>query len=75
MGESTDAASMFYLDLFRCLHERHVRYLLAGGLAMNLHGVARMTMDIDLVIALDEASMRSSCADIAHLLRIKGHPS
>jgi hypothetical protein len=48
---------MFYLDLFRCLHERHVRYLLAGGLAMNLHGVPRMTMDIDLVIALDEGNV------------------
>ena len=27
---------MFYLDLFRCLHKHKVRYLLAGGLAMNL---------------------------------------
>lgn len=48
---------MFYLDLFRCLHERGVRYLLAGGLAMNLHGVPRMTMDIDLVLALDDANV------------------
>ena len=48
---------MFYLDLFRCLHTRDVRYLLAGGLAMNLHGVPRMTMDIDLVIALDDANV------------------
>src|SRR6185503_10718970 len=44
---------MFYLELFRCLHERNVPYLLAGGVAMNLHGVPRMTMDVDLVIALD----------------------
>jgi hypothetical protein len=36
---------MFYLDLFRCLQDRNVRYLLAGRLAMNLHGVPRMTMD------------------------------
>lgn len=48
---------MFYLDLFRCLHTRDVRYLLAGGLAMNLHGVPRMTMDVDLVIALDDANI------------------
>lgn len=48
---------MFYLELFRCLHAHDVRYLLAGGLAMNLHGVPRMTMDIDLVLALDDANV------------------
>ena len=48
---------MFYLDLFRCLYQRDVGYLLAGGLAMNLHGVPWMTMDIDLVIALGERNI------------------
>ena len=48
---------MFYLDLFRSLHEHNVRYLLVGGLAMNLHGVPRMTMDVDLVLALDDANL------------------
>jgi hypothetical protein len=48
---------MFYLDLFRCLHAHNVRYLLAGGLAMNLHGVPRMTMDVDLVLALDDENI------------------
>jgi hypothetical protein len=53
---------VFYLDLFKCLHAREVRYLVAGGLAMNLHGVPRMTMDIDLVLALDEANVDSFLA-------------
>lgn len=44
---------MFYLDIFKALEDHKVRYLLVGGLAMNLHGVPRMTMDVDLVIALD----------------------
>lgn len=48
---------MFYVDLFRCLHTHEVRYLLAGGLAMNLHGVPRMTMDVDLVLALDDSNI------------------
>lgn len=48
---------MFYLDLFRCLQEHQVRYLLVGGLAMNLHGVPRMTMDVDIVLALDDANL------------------
>ncbi len=49
---------MFYLDLFTALEEHKVRYVLVGGLAMNLHGVPRMTMDIDLVIALDEKNLK-----------------
>ena len=44
---------MFYLDLFRALEQHQVRYLLVGGLAMNLHGVPRTTMDVDIVLALD----------------------
>ena len=50
---------MFCLELFRCLHVHNVRYLLAGGLAMNLHGVPRMTMDVDLVLALDDANIEA----------------
>ena len=44
---------MTYLDLFTSLNKHNINYLLIGGLAMNLHGVPRMTMDVDLVIALD----------------------
>lgn len=48
---------MRYLDLFRALNSHHVRYVLVGGLAMNLHGVPRMTMDIDLLLAMDDANL------------------
>lgn len=48
---------MFYLDLFRALAQHQVRYMLVGGLAMNLHGVPRMTMDVDLVLAMDEENL------------------
>jgi hypothetical protein len=48
---------MLYLDLFRALHDHQVRYLLVGGLAMNLHGVPRMTMDVDLVLVMDEGNL------------------
>lgn len=48
---------MFYLDLFRGLGDCEVRYLVVGGLAMNLHGVPRMTMDVDIVLAMDAANL------------------
>lgn len=44
---------MFYLDLFETLSRHNVRYVVVGGLALNLHGVERATMDVDLVVALD----------------------
>lgn len=48
---------MFYLNLLSSLARHEVRYLLVGGLAMNLHGVPRMTMDVDILLALDEANL------------------
>lgn len=49
---------MFYLDLFRALQEEQVAYVVVGGLAINLHGVERATMDVDLVLAMDDANLR-----------------
>jgi hypothetical protein len=49
---------MFYLDLFRTLQEERVDYIVVGGLAINLHGVERATMDVDLVLAMDDANLR-----------------
>lgn len=48
---------MFYLDLFRELEAKKIRYLLVGGLAMNMHGVPRVTMDVDIILAMDEANL------------------
>ena len=61
---------MFYLDLFRQLEEKQVRYMLVGGLAMNLHGVPRMTMDVDIVVALDKDNLLAFI-DAAKELRLK----
>lgn len=39
--------------VFRALTQADVRFLVAGGLAVNVHGLPRMTLDIDLVVQLD----------------------
>jgi hypothetical protein len=36
--------------LFGTLNEHRVRYVVCGGLAVNLHGVPRMTADIDIIL-------------------------
>lgn len=48
---------MFYVELFRRLEEGGVRYLVVGGIAVNLHGVNRLTHDVDLMIALDAENL------------------
>ena len=49
---------MFYLDLFKALQEEQVDFVVVGGLAINLHGVERATMDVDLALAMDEGNLR-----------------
>lgn len=41
---------MEYLDLFEQLSIHNVRYLICGGLAVNIYGIPRMTTDIDLLL-------------------------
>ena len=50
---------MFYHELFRELERFQVRYLLIGGLAVNLHGIPRMTMDVDLWVDLDAGNLQN----------------
>lgn len=39
--------------IVRARNTAGVRYLIAGGLAVNAHGYVRFTKDVDIVIALD----------------------
>lgn len=42
------------IEIFASLHRHDVKYLLCGGLAVNLYGIPRMTADIDLLIQWSE---------------------
>lgn len=42
-----------YLGIIHALEAAGVRYLIVGGIAVNLHGYARFTKDLDLLIDLD----------------------
>jgi hypothetical protein len=41
------------LDLFRVLHERRIRYLLVGGMAMLTYVQGRNTKDVDLLLSVE----------------------
>jgi predicted nucleotidyltransferase len=41
---------MYYESVFKGLNEKGVRYLVVGGMAVVLHGIVRLTADLDIVI-------------------------
>ena len=49
------------------LRDARVRYLVAGGLAVNAHGYLRLTQDVDLVIQLDPQNIGSCFAALTNL--------
>lgn len=48
---------MFYEDVLSRLQDAGVRFLVVGAVAMNLHGVPRMTADLDLLVELSEPNL------------------
>ena len=53
--------------IFAELEHAAVRYLVVGGVAVVLHGHARFTADLDLVIALDPANVHAAMAALGRL--------
>jgi len=50
---------MFYEDVFRKLGERKIRYAVAGGVALVLHGAVRFTADLDLIVELSAENLNN----------------
>ena len=49
---------MYYFEILEGLYKSKVRYLIVGGLCVNLYGVPRVTQDIDIVIAMSRENIR-----------------
>lgn len=48
---------MYYFEILEGLYKSKVRYLIVGGLSVNLYGIPRVTQDIDIVIAMDRENV------------------
>ena len=55
------------LVVCRLLNRHRVRYLLAGGVAANLHGSVRATADVDILVPKDERNTERLLAALAEL--------
>jgi len=48
---------MFYFDILEALSNNRIKYLIVGGLAVNLHNVPRMTNGLDLILSMDKDNL------------------
>lgn len=48
---------MIYEELFREFQLRGVRYLVVGGIAVNIYGYVRMTVDLDIMADLSDENL------------------
>lgn len=53
--------------IVRALNDSGARYLVAGGLAVVAHGYVRLTMDLDLIIGLQDENLRRAMAALRDL--------
>ncbi len=68
---------MYYFDVLKRFSEEKIEYCIVGGLAVNLHGVPRVTMDLDIVISMELDNidrMSSLLGEIGYLPRIPVNP-
>lgn len=48
-----------YSGIFEKLNKKNIRYIVVGGMAVNLHGIPRMTYDIDLILDLEDENLKA----------------
>ena len=60
-------AMSLFEPVFAALNAAHARYIVVGGLATVLHGYARLTADIDLVIDLEPAEVKKTLGAMSAL--------
>lgn len=57
-----------YRELFKAMNDAKIRYLVVGGVAVNLHGYSRFTGDLDVLVALDMTNLDR----LGHLMEKRG---
>ena len=47
----------YFTKVFKALNKEKVKYLVVGGVAVNLHGYLRATGDLDILLLLEEKNL------------------
>jgi len=51
------------------LSKRNILFIVVGGVAVNLHGIPRMTYDIDILLKMEDENLKKFCS----LMKEKGY--
>lgn len=62
---------MFYEQVFKKLNKKKVRYLIVGGIAVNLHGFPRVTGDLDIMLNLKDNKSVNGFVEVIKALGFK----
>src|SRR5579864_7886909 len=68
---------VFYESILRALEKHEVRYAIVGGVAVNLHGIPRMTADLDLIVDLSKENLEkllTAMKEVGYLPRLPVAP-
>ena len=60
-------ALLDYQSIFKKLNQHKIDYLVVGGLAVNFHGIPRMTYDLDLMILLQSDNILKTVSFLGKL--------
>lgn len=67
MRKPTPGTDNRVLRVCRLLNRHRARYLVAGGVAANLHGSVRATKDVDILVPREDANMARVLAALGEL--------
>ncbi len=48
---------MDFITLLKELNKKRIKYIVVGGIAINLHGIPRMTYDLDLILDFTDSNI------------------
>ena len=60
---------IFYEDIFKAFQKQKVKYIVVGGVAVNLLSVFRTTMDLDILVEMSDINLKK----IVTILKRKGY--
>jgi hypothetical protein len=69
-----DSEESHLVETLCVLADHHVQFVVAGGVAMVLHGIDRLTLDLDIAVSLEEANLHHFLAALKQLKLVPRAP-
>ena len=46
-----------FVEILEEFHKKGIKYIIVGGVAVNLHGIPRMTYDLDILLKMEDENL------------------